>query len=101
MTVIPFRAARSRRRPVWPVQPPPALGPTVPASSRTTAAEDDRDGDRLRMRQNLSALAVVAFLLVFGVWLIDRLQAYSRTMACIESGHRSCLKLDVDAALKR
>jgi hypothetical protein len=100
MTVIPFRAARSRQRPSWPVQPPPALGANVPASSRSEA-EDDRDGDRLRMRQNLGALAVVVFLVVFGVWLIDRLQAYSRTMACIESGHRSCLKLNVDAAIKR
>ncbi len=32
---------------------------------------------------------------VFGAWLIERLSAYSRTLACIEFGHRSCLKLDV------
>lgn len=48
------------------------------------------------MRENFGAIAVVAILLALGVWMIDRLSAYSRTMQCIESGHRSCLKLDVD-----
>jgi hypothetical protein len=47
------------------------------------------------MRENLAALAVVVVLLLFGAWLIERLSAYSRTLACIEYGHRSCLKLDV------
>ena len=51
--------------------------------------------DRQRMRENLAALAVVVVLLLFGAWLIERLSAYSRTLACIEYGHRSCLKLDV------
>jgi hypothetical protein len=50
------------------------------------------------MLENLGALAVVVVLLVLGAWLIERLQAYSRTMACIESGHRSCLQLDVERA---
>lgn len=48
------------------------------------------------MQQNLAALVVVIGLLVLGTWLIDRLMAYSRTLACIEFGHRSCLKLDVN-----
>jgi hypothetical protein len=34
-------------------------------------------------------------LLVLGAWLIARLQAYSRTLACLEAGHRSCMQLDV------
>jgi hypothetical protein len=99
MNVVPFRAS-PRRRPMWPVQPPPALGPNLPAPSRFAAADAKHD-DRLRMRQNLAALAVVAFLLVLGIWLIDRLQTYSRTMACIEFGHRACLKLNVDEITKR
>jgi hypothetical protein len=51
--------------------------------------------DRQRMRENLAALVVVVLLLVLGVWLIERLSIYSRNLACIEFGHRSCLKLDV------
>ena len=53
------------------------------------------------MRQNLAVLAVVVVLLVLGVWMIDRLRAYSRAMACIESGSRSCLKLDVNQSPSR
>ena len=33
-------------------------------------------------------------LLVVGAWMIDRLKAYSRAMACLESGHRYCAVLD-------
>jgi hypothetical protein len=47
------------------------------------------------MRQNLAALAAVVVLLLVGAWLIERLGAYSRNLACIEFGHRNCLKLDV------
>jgi hypothetical protein len=43
----------------------------------------------------LAALAVVVVLLVLGAWIIDRLIGYSRTLACIEYGHRSCMKLDI------
>jgi hypothetical protein len=46
------------------------------------------------MIENLAAFAVVVVLLVLGAWMIERLQAYSRTMACIESGHRSCTQID-------
>ena len=48
------------------------------------------------MQQNLAALVAVVVLLVLGAWMIDRLKAYSRAMACIESGQRSCMKLDVN-----
>ncbi len=48
------------------------------------------------MRQNLAAFVAVVILLAAGAWLVDRLAAYSRTMACIESGHRSCLKLEIE-----
>ena len=48
------------------------------------------------MQQNLAALAVVVVLLVLGAWIIDRLIGYSRTLACIEYGHRSCMKLDIE-----
>src|SRR5262245_54574851 len=97
MTVIPFRRPPSRRQFGRPVEPPAALagnaGPSQPAAG---AAED-----RLRMQQNLAALAVVVVLLVLGAWIIDRLIGYSRTLACIEYGHRSCMKLEVDAPSSR
>jgi hypothetical protein len=47
------------------------------------------------MQQNLAAALAVAFLLVLGAWLIDRLQTYARVMACFEFGHRNCLPLNV------
>ena len=93
MTVIPFRRPPSRRHLARPVEPPAALASNVAAPHRSRA---DGAEDRLRMQQNLAVLAVVVVLLVLGAWLIDRLVAYSRTMACIEYGHRSCMKLDVD-----
>src|SRR5262245_34819582 len=98
MTVIPFRRPAPRRPFGPPVEPPAALAAnaTAPSQSAADAAEDRR-----RMQQNLAALAVVVVLLVLGAWIIDRLVAYSRTMACIEYGHRSCMKLDVDAPSSR
>jgi hypothetical protein len=98
MTVVPFRRARPSSRGLRPagltkIEPPPALAADVRDRPRSLP---DPAEDRQRMRENFGAIAVVAILLALGVWMIDRLSAYSRTMQCIESGHRSCLKLDVD-----
>ena len=97
MTVVPFRRVQTPTRAPRPtrfarIEPPPAL--TADAGASVHSLPDPAE-DRQRMRENLAALAVVVVLLCFGTWLIDRLSAYSRTMACIEYGHRSCLKLDV------
>jgi hypothetical protein len=46
------------------------------------------------MQQNIATLALVVVLVVLGAWLIERLRIYSRTMACIEAGHRSCIVVD-------
>ena len=93
MTVIPFRRPAPRRPFVRPVEPPAALAANAAAPSRYAA---DASEDRRRMQQNLAALAVVVVLLVLGAWIIDRLIGYSRTLACIEYGHRSCMKLDIE-----
>jgi len=93
MNVIPFRPAPRRRFP-RPVEPPPALGEDKRDAMGAHPA--DAAEDRLRMQQNVAVLAVVAVLLVLGVWIIDGLQRYTRTLACIEAAHRHCTVLDVN-----
>jgi hypothetical protein len=92
MNVIPLKDARSRLRPRWPVQPPPALSRTIPAASRPQA--EDASEDRMRMRQNMAALVVTITIVVLGTWLIDSLRYYSRIQTCIEAGHRNCVPVD-------
>jgi hypothetical protein len=92
MAVIPFRRPQPQRRFARPVEPPAALGGN-PAARPVEAA--DAFEDRRRMQQNLAALAVVVLLLVLGAWMIERLRIYSRAMACLEAGHRSCMRLDI------
>jgi hypothetical protein len=75
------------------VEPPAALGVDLSAGRRPEAF--DPLEDRRRMQQNLAALAVVVVLVLLGAWMIERLRIYSRTMACIESGHRNCLRLEI------
>lgn len=90
MNVIPFR--RPPKHPfVHRVEPPPALGER---QAVTQARDEDAFEDRRRMQQNLAALALVVVLVVLGAWMIERLRAYSRTLACIESGHRNCTVID-------
>jgi hypothetical protein len=91
MNVIPLDRARSRLRPHRRIEPPSALGSPVAPQGRAPAA--DAAEDRLRMRQNFAALAVIVAIVVVGAWLIDSLQHYSRLQACIEAGHRNCLPL--------
>jgi hypothetical protein len=92
MTVIPLKDARSRLRPRPPVRPPAALSGTVPAASRAQA--QDAAEDRVRMRQNMAALAVAVAIVVLGTWLIESLRTYSRIQTCIEAGHRNCVPVD-------
>ena len=94
MTVIPFRGRNLLRRSGRPVEPPHALG-SAPTSSKTRQQTDDLDFYRLRARQNWAVLALVIGLVVGGAWLIERLKAYSRAMACYEAGHRNCIPLEI------
>ena len=98
MNVIPFRVP-PRRRPAWPVQPPPALGANPRPAHRPDPT--DRADDRLRMQQNVAVLAAVAVLVLLGIWIIDGMQRYTRTLACIETGHRTCAVLDVGSLPSR
>jgi hypothetical protein len=90
MNVISLERARSRLRRPRRIEPPPALG--LPARPRQGHAEDD-GADRLRMRQNLAAFAVIVAIVVLGTWLMESLHYYSRLQACVEAGHRNCLPL--------
>lgn len=63
----------------------------VPAGTR--ARPDDTD-DRMRMRQNAAAFAVIACILVLGAWLMESLSTYSRIQMCLEAGHRNCVPLE-------
>jgi hypothetical protein len=92
MNIIPFPRARVRPSFARPVEPPGALGGEMSAASRSRS-EDDFE-DRRRMQQNLAAFLLVVALLVVGAWMIERLKAYSRTLACLEAGHRYCAVLD-------
>jgi hypothetical protein len=89
MNVISLKAARSRLRSIKPVQPPPALISSIPADARALAG--DNAEDRLRMRQNFAALAVIVCIVVLGSWLMESLSTYSRIQTCIEAGHRNCV----------
>lgn len=95
MNVIPFRDVRARRRPARPVQPPAALSATLRGESPPREPADV-DADRLRMQQNLAAMAVIVVLVVSFGWVIDNLRHYSRIQTCIEAGHRNCVPLDVE-----
>jgi hypothetical protein len=90
MSVIPFRP-RQRLSP--PLTPPAALGQYGRPSTQADAV--DPAEDRLRMQQNIGALVAVLLIVVLGAWLIDRLTTYSRTLVCIEAGHRNCAPLDI------
>jgi hypothetical protein len=90
MSVIPFRP---RQRLAPPLAPPAALGQFARSSAHAEA--HDPAEDRLRMQQNVGALIAVLLIVVLGAWLIDRLTTYSRTLMCIEAGHRNCVPLDI------
>jgi hypothetical protein len=91
MTIIPFPRP-PRRRFSHPVEPPSALGAEI-AHLDPRPTEDELE-DRRRMQQNLAALALVVVIVVLSAWMIERLRIYSRTLACIESGHRNCAVID-------
>ncbi|HEY1246576.1 MAG TPA: hypothetical protein VGF29_17255 [Hyphomicrobiaceae bacterium] len=90
MNVISIEHARSRLRRSRRIEPPATLG--LPARPRHGHAEDD-GADRLRMRQNLAAFAVIVAIVVLGTWLMESLHYYSRLQACVEAGHRNCMPL--------
>lgn len=76
--------------------PRPALfrrGPTW--SVEHQRGEPERPGfnawdERVRARQNLFAAVLVAALGIATYVVFDQLSSSSRTLACLEAGHRNC-----------
>ena len=95
MNVIPFPRERSQRALARAVEPPRALGGAIAGGTATSREEEiDEFEDRRRMQQNVAACLLVVVLIVTGAWIVERLKIYSRTLACLESGHRHCIVLD-------
>jgi hypothetical protein len=95
MNVIPFPRERSQRALPHAIEPPPALaGPTAGARASSREEEFAEFEDRRRVQQNFAACLLVVVLIVTGAWILERLKVYSRTLACLQSGHRQCIVLD-------
>jgi hypothetical protein len=74
---------------------PPLLRPGPSWSLESRRGEPERPGfnawdDRVRTRQNIVAAVVVAVLGVTTYLVFDQLKSSSRTLACLEAGHRNC-----------
>ena len=95
MNVNPFPRERSQRALARAVEPPRALGGAIAGGTASSREEEiDEFEDRRRMQQNVAACLLVVVLIVTGAWIVERLKIYSRTLACLESGHRYCIVLD-------
>jgi hypothetical protein len=95
MNVIPFPRERSQRALARTAEPPAALGGPIAGGTASSPEEEFAAfEDRRRMQQNLAACLLVVVLIVTGAWIVERLKIYSRTLACLESGHRHCIILD-------
>jgi ferric-dicitrate binding protein FerR (iron transport regulator) len=92
MNVISLDRARARLRAQQRIEPPSALG--LPARHAMRPHTTDDGEDRLRMRQNAAAFAVIVAIVVLGSWLMQSLQYSSRLQACFEAGHHNCLPLE-------
>lgn len=57
--------------------------------------DDDKDGPQFGTL--LAGLAVAAFLVVLGLFIIDRLKAMSDLQDCAMSGRRNCAPLSIEA----
>ena len=51
---------------------------------------DLRAEDRRRMRQNMAAGLFVVALVCAGMWVIDGVMAYSKSMTCLQYRHKVC-----------
>jgi hypothetical protein len=67
--------------------------------------EQDREEEPVnyarRMLMNIIAIAVVAVLMIAGVWLADTISQMERDQDCVLQGRHNCAPIEVPAALPR
>jgi hypothetical protein len=88
--------APPRARGVWP--PPESL--PVDDLTRYERA-DDGDDYRHRMRMNAVSLAVLAALVVAGVWIANAIADLRKQQDCALQGRRNCLQIEVPSVDRR
>ena len=59
---------------------------------------DEPDDYRHRMLTNVAGVAVVALLIVIGVWIADTMASMRKNQDCVLSGRRNCAVVDVPTA---
>ena len=64
-------------------------------SRRRAGREDDLTDYDHRDFVNLLAAALLLFVAIGVVWSVKSMQEYEATRACLDSGRRDCLMLDV------
>lgn len=55
------------------------------------------DDYRHRMIANIAAFAFCAFLILAGVWLVNKMADIRKNQDCVLAGHRDCEPVDVPA----
>jgi hypothetical protein len=81
----------------------PGSTPTGPSWRRPHPRDSDPEfrrgfnvwDERVRMRQNIAAAIAVLVLGVVTYVVFENLRVSTRTLLCIEAGHRNCIPLDI------
>lgn len=55
---------------------------------------DEADDYRHRMMTNIAGIAVVALLIVIGIWIADTMASMRKNQDCVLSGRRGCTPVD-------
>jgi hypothetical protein len=78
--------------PLWPVMTNNGRFPSMsqPPPDDEPEPEPEPESDADRRRANLIILAVVALLIVGGLWVVNALIDASKAEECMESGRRNC-----------
>jgi hypothetical protein len=87
--VLPFRPRRRDREAVEPKSSPVE---DVGKYARTEAEPDDYAH---RMRMNAAGVAIVAVLIIGGVWIANKMAEVRREQDCVLSGRRNCAPITV------
>jgi hypothetical protein len=73
-------------------RPRGSIGKAKPPRISDPLRHMEDEADRRRMRENIAAVAIIALLFVTGFWLIEELRTSAHVTACLEAGHRNCVR---------